>query len=85
MVLDLVDHGLVLERGAVAGEVDGLRRIGKELHLSAGVVVALLERCEGGGRLPFEAEGAADLGPVDFEGCASLVGKVVSDAIEGFV
>ena len=72
MLLDLVDDGLVLELRAVGGEVYRLGCFRKDLDFSAGVVVSLLEGCESGCGLAFEAEGGADFGPVDFEGCASL-------------
>ena len=70
--LDLVDYGLVLQDRAVVGEVDILGGFGEELHLTSGVVVALLEGLQGGGRLAAEAERAGDLDPVDFESGAAL-------------
>lgn len=47
-LLDLGDDGLVLEDGAVVGEVDGGGLLGQDLHLSAGVLVPLLESLQGG-------------------------------------
>lgn len=77
VVLNLVDDGLVLEDVAVVGEVDGLRLVGKDLNLAAGVIVALLESLQRGGGLAAEAERGRHLGPVDLEsGAALLVGGV---------
>lgn len=42
-LLDLVDDSLVLEDGAVVGEVDGGGLLGQDLQLSAGILVPLLE------------------------------------------
>jgi hypothetical protein len=50
-LLDLVNDGLVLEDGAVVGEVDGCRLLGEELDLSAGILVSLLEGLERGNSL----------------------------------
>lgn len=46
----------------------------ERLELAAGVVVALLEGVERGDRLAAEAERRRDLGPVELERCASLLG-----------
>ena len=80
VLFNLVDHGLVLERGAVTGEIERLGSFGEELDFAAGVVVAFFEGGEGGGCLAFEAEGGADFGPVDFKGGTSLweVGEKMS-------
>ncbi len=56
------------------GEVDGLRGLGEDLHLAAGVVVALFEGLEGAGGLAAQAEGGGEAGPVEFGGCAALGG-----------
>lgn len=55
LLLEVVDDGLVLEDAAVVAEVDGLRLLGQQLHLAAGVVVALLEGYEGVGGVAFQA------------------------------
>lgn len=73
LLLDVVDDGLVLEDGAVLGEVDGLGLLGQDGDLAAGVIVALLERLEGGGGVATEAELLANLGPVELEGCTALL------------
>jgi len=73
-LLDLVDDGLVLEHGAVVCEVDGLRLLGEQGHFAARIVVALLEGLEGRGGLAADAELRAELGPVELEGGASLLG-----------
>lgn len=73
LLLDVVDDGLVLEDGAVVGEVDGLGLLGEDGDLAAGVIVALLERLEGGSGVATEAELLAKLGPVELEGCAALL------------
>ena len=73
-LFDLIDDCLVLQLRAVEGKVDVLRRLGQDLNFPARIIVALLEGAEGGGGLAFEAELGADLGPVDFEGCAALFG-----------
>lgn len=54
-------------------EVDGLGLLGENGDLAAGVVVALLERLQGGGGVAFEAKLRAELGPVELEGCAALL------------
>jgi hypothetical protein len=54
-------------------EVDGLGLLGEDGDLAAGVVVALLERLEGGGGVAPEAELLGQLGPVELEGCAALL------------
>lgn len=75
LLLDGVDDGAVLELVAVLGEVDGgglFRELGE---LAAGVVVALFEGEEGGGCVAAEAELGGQLGPVELEGCASLLGE----------
>jgi hypothetical protein len=74
-LLDLVDDGLVLERGAVGGEVDGGGLLREQLDLAAGILVALLEGLEGGDGLAAEAQRAGDLGPVELESSASLFGR----------
>ena len=73
-IRDSVDDGRVLEHGAVVGEVDGLRLLGEHGYFAARIVVALLEGLEGGGGLTLETKLGADLGPVDFEGGAALLG-----------
>lgn len=70
-LLDLVNDGLVLQDGAVVGEVDGGRLLGQLLDLAAGVLVALLEGLQGGDGLAAEAQGRGDLDPVELESCAS--------------
>jgi len=72
LLLEVVDDGLVLEHAAVVREVDSLWLLGQKLHLATGVVVALLECYESVGGISFEAELAAQAGPVDFGGCAAL-------------
>lgn len=72
LLLDLVDDGLVLEHAAVVGKVDGLGMFAQLLELAAGVVVALLEGDQRVGGAAPEAQLGANLGPVDFEGCAAL-------------
>ena len=52
----LVDHGLILQQGAVVLEVDGLRLLLQLLHPSASVIIALLEGGEGGRGVAAEAE-----------------------------
>lgn len=74
-LLDLVDDCLVLERGAVGGEVDGGGLLREQLDLAAGILVALLEGLEGGDGLAAEAQRAGDLGPVELESSASLFGR----------
>lgn len=71
-LLDLVDDGLVLEDGAVVGEVDGGGLLRELLDLAACVLVALLEGLQGGDGLAAEAQGLGDLDPVELESCASL-------------
>lgn len=73
LLLDVVDDSLVLQDGAVLGEVDSLGLLGEDGDLAAGVIVALLERLEGGGSVATEAELLANLGPVELEGCAALL------------
>lgn len=75
VVLELVDDSLVLQDAAVVGEVDLLGSLGEDLHLTAGVIVALLEGLEGGCGLAAEAQGAGDLDPVDLECGATLYGQ----------
>ena len=58
------------------GEVDALGCVRQNLDFSAGIIVALFEGGEGGGCLPFQAEGGGDFGPVDLEGCAALEERV---------
>lgn len=71
-LLDLVNDGLVLQDGAVLGEVDGGGLLRQLLDLAAGILVALLEGLEGGDGLAAEAQGRGDLDPVELESCASL-------------
>ena len=78
LLLEVVDDGLVLEHAAVVGEVDGLWLLGQDLDLAASVVVALLESYKSVGGVAFEAELAAQAGPVDFGGCAALYGGVLA-------
>jgi hypothetical protein len=72
LLLDVVDDGLVLEDAAVVLEVDRLRLLREDRHFAARIVVALLEGLQGGGRVAFEAQLRAELGPVELEGGASL-------------
>lgn len=72
LLLNVVNDGLVLEHGAVVAEVDVLGLLGQDLDLAARVVVALLERLQGLGGAASEAELSAKVGPVDFEGGATL-------------
>jgi len=65
VALDLVDDGLVLQHRVEVREVDGLGGVGEDLHLAAGVVVALFEGREGRGGLSLEAEGGGDFRPVE--------------------
>lgn len=74
-LLDLVDDGLVLEDGAVLGEVDLGGELRQLLDPALGVVVARLEGLQGRDRLATEAQGGGDLGPVELEGCGSLRGR----------
>ena len=74
-LLDLVDNSLVLQDGSVGGEVDGGSLLGKDLELAAGILVSLLEGLEGGNGLTAKAQRAGDLGPVELESCASLLGR----------
>jgi hypothetical protein len=71
-LLDLVNDGLVLEKGAVVAEVNRLGLLGKDLDLAARIVVALLEGLEARGSLATEAEGGADFSPVELERGGSL-------------
>lgn len=71
-LLDLVDNSLVLEEGAVGGEVDSRGLLGQLLDLAAGVLVALLEGLQGGDGLAAQAEGGGHLGPVELQSRASL-------------
>ena len=57
-------------------EVNGLRLLGEDGDLAAGVIVALLEGLESGGGVTAEAELLAELGPVELEGCAALLRKL---------
>lgn len=79
-LLNLVDDGLVLQGGAVLGEVDLGGLLLEELELAASIFVSLLKGLEGGHRLAAEAEGGGDLDPVELERCASLreAGKKIS-------
>jgi hypothetical protein len=72
VVLDLVDDGLVLQDLAVGGEVDGLRLLGENLDLTAGIVISLLEGLQGRSRLTAKAQRAGHLGPVDLNSGATL-------------
>lgn len=49
LFFDLIDHGGVLQHGAVVGEVDGRRLFTQNGDLAAGVVISLLEGSEGTG------------------------------------
>ena len=84
VLLDLVDHGCVLEDRAVVREVDLLRLFGEELHAAAGIFVALLEGLEGGNGLAAEAEGAGYFDPVELEGSAAL-GRRLAGFVRGEV
>lgn len=53
-------------------EVDRLRLSGESVDFAASVIVAFLEGGERGGGLAFEAEGAGDFGPVEFQGWGAL-------------
>lgn len=55
----------------------------EELHLPAGVIVALFEGCESSGGAAFEAELRAKFGPVEFEGGAALDGRTDGLAFDG--
>ena len=72
MLLDFIDHGLVLEDGAVVCEVDFGWLLGELLDSAAGVFVALLEGLEGGSGLASETKGLGDFDPVELECCAAL-------------
>jgi hypothetical protein len=74
VVLDLVDDGLVLQGLAVVREVDGLGLLGENSNLAAGIVVTLLESLQRRSGLAAKAQRAGDLGPVDFESGATLLG-----------
>jgi hypothetical protein len=71
VVLDLVDHGLVLEEGTVVGEVDLLGLLGERGDPAAGIFVALLEGLEGLDGRATETEAVGDALPVDLESCTS--------------
>lgn len=81
VVLDLVDHSLVLEVLAVEGKVNGLGLLGKNGELAAGIIVALLEGLQGGSGLAAKAQRGADFGPVDLQGGATLWHSVSKHAI----
>lgn len=72
-VLDLVDDGPVVEDATVVGKVHSLCLLGQNLHLTARIVVSLLEGVEGVGSVAAETERAGDLGPVDFRGYVALL------------
>ncbi len=72
VVLDLVNDGGVFQESPVVAEVDVLLLILKDLHLSSGIIVSLLEGCEGGGSASAEAEGGLQLAPVELHGRAGL-------------
>lgn len=74
-LLDLIDNGLVLQGRSVGGEVNGGGLLGQSLELASGILVSLLEGLEGGNGLATEAQRAGDLGPVELESCASLLGR----------
>ncbi len=80
MLFDFINHGAVVERGSVFGEVDRLRLLVQGGEFAAGVVVALFEGLEGRCGAAFQAEGGGDSGPVDF-GCGGALGGEVSSAI----
>lgn len=70
--LNLVDDGLVLQDGAVVGEVNLGGLLLEEGEAAASILVALLEGLEGGGGRALKAEGGGDFGPFDLERSASL-------------
>jgi hypothetical protein len=72
VVLYRVNNGLVLEDGAVVGEVDSRRRLGELLESATRILIALLERLEGGDGLAAESEVGGDCLPVKLESCATL-------------
>lgn len=78
MVFDLVNHSVVLQESTVVAEVDLLRCLAQQLHLAAGILVALLEGLKGGNGLATESEVALDCYPVELESCASLIDSLVS-------
>lgn len=82
--LDIIDHGLVLQRVAVVVKVDGLGLLRQSLNLAARVVVTLLEGLQGCSRLATEAERAGNLGPVEFQGGAALVMFVSFSSFRSF-
>ena len=53
-------------------EVNALGSIGKDLNFSFGVIITLFEVRKSSGCLTLKAEGGANFGPVNFEGCTSL-------------
>jgi hypothetical protein len=55
-------------------EVDGLGLLGQERDFAARVVVALLEGLQSRGGLASDPELRAELGPVELEGGAALLG-----------
>jgi hypothetical protein len=74
----LVDNSLVLQNGAVVGEVNSGWLLRELLHAAAGILVALLESLKRGDGLTTEAKIASDCGPVELESCASLEVNVSS-------
>lgn len=72
VLLDLIDHGLVLQDGLVVREVDLRWLLGKDLNAAAGVLIALLEGLEGGGGLASETKRLGNFCPVELECCTSL-------------
>ena len=65
VLLDLVDHGGVLQDLSVVAEVDLGGMLGEDLHAAAGVVVSLFESCKGGGSRAAEAELLRESAPVE--------------------
>lgn len=78
VLLDLVDHGRVLQYRAVVREVDAGGLLGEHLNPAASIVVSLLEVCERGGSAAAEAELGADFAPVELRNRACLLGEVLA-------
>jgi len=72
VILYRINNSLVLEDGAVVGEVDSRRRLGELLESATRILIALLERLEGGDGLAAESEVGSDCLPVKLESCATL-------------
>lgn len=73
VLLYRIDNGLVLQDGAVVGEVDGGWLLLESRELAAGILVALLEGVEGGDSGSTESEVRGDCCPVKLESCATLL------------